>query len=62
MAGGRMAGLSLLSILLTSLRHVNRSEARFTPRRIQNDVLGDLLSSAYALELTVSHKTVAEPY
>jgi hypothetical protein len=42
------------------LRHVNRPEGEFTPRRIQNSVLGSFLSSAYALELTVSHKTVAE--
>jgi hypothetical protein len=62
MAGGRMAGLSSHSILLTSLRHVNRSRAKFTPRRIQIDTLGSFLSNAYALELTVSHKTVAEPY
>jgi hypothetical protein len=29
-------------------------------RRTQNDALGSFLSSAYALELTVPHKTVAE--
>ncbi len=49
-------------ILLTSLRHVNRPEGEITPRRIQNDALGSFLSSAYALELTVPHKTVAEPH
>jgi len=62
MAGGRMAGLSLTPILLTSLRHVNRPEAEITPRRIQNSALGSFLSTAYALELTVPHKTVAEPH
>ena len=36
-AGGRMAGLSLGSILLTSLIHVNRPEAKILPRRIQID-------------------------
>jgi hypothetical protein len=49
-------------ILLTSLRHVNRPEAEITPRRTQNDVLGVILSTVYALELTVAHKTVAEPH
>lgn len=62
MAGGRMAGLSLRRILLTSSKHVNRSGAEITPRRIQNRALGGFLSSAYALELTVPHKTVAEPH
>jgi hypothetical protein len=42
--------------------HVNRIEGKITPRRIQNDGLGSFLSDAYALELTVVHKTVAEPY
>jgi hypothetical protein len=32
------------------------------PRRIQNDAIGRFLSCAYALELTVLHKTVAEPH
>jgi hypothetical protein len=62
MAGGRMAGLSLPPILLTSSGHVNRSGAEITPRRIQNRALGRFLSSPYALELTVPHKTVAEPH
>jgi hypothetical protein len=44
------------------LRHVNRPEGEITPRRIQNAALGSFLSNAYALELTVAHKTVAEPY
>ena len=61
MAGGRMAGLSLDLILLTSLRHVNRPEGEILPRRIQNDVVGRFRSSVHALELTVPHKTVAEP-
>jgi hypothetical protein len=30
-------------------------------QHIQNDSLGSFLSNAYALELTVAHKTVAEP-
>jgi hypothetical protein len=42
------------------LRHVNLPEGLATTRRIQNDALGGFLSSAYALELTVLHKTVAE--
>jgi hypothetical protein len=42
------------------LSHVNEPGARFAPRRIQNGVLGRFLSSAYALGLTVPHKTVAE--
>jgi len=37
-------------------------EAEILPRRIQNDVLGVSISTVYALELTVLHKTVAEPY
>jgi hypothetical protein len=49
-------------ILLTSLRHVNWPEVRFPLRRIQIRALGGLLSTTYALELTVSHKTVAEPH
>ena len=57
-----MAGLSLPLILLTEPGHVNRSEGEITPRRIQNDALGSFLSNAYALELTVAHKTVAEVY
>jgi hypothetical protein len=47
-------------ILLTSLSHVNWLKAGFTPRRIQNAVLGRFLSKPFALGLTVSHKTVAE--
>jgi hypothetical protein len=54
--GGPVSGL----ILLTSLRHVNWSEGKISPRRIQIEPLGNFLSSAYALELTVPHKTVAE--
>jgi hypothetical protein len=30
-------------------------------QRTQNNVLGSFLSNTYALELTVAHKTVAEP-
>jgi hypothetical protein len=44
------------------LRHVNWPEGEISPRRTQNDALGSFLSSAYALELTVPHKTVAEPH
>ena len=62
MTGGRVAGLSLPYILLTSLRHVNWPEGKISPRRIQIEPLGNFLSSAYALELTVPHKTVAEPH
>jgi len=57
-----MAGQSLFVILLTSLRHVNWPEDEISPRRIQIEPLGSFLSSAYALELTVPHKTVAEPH
>jgi hypothetical protein len=35
--------------------------AKTGPQRIQNGALGIFLSDAYALELTVVHKTVAEP-
>jgi hypothetical protein len=49
-------------ILLTSLTHVNGPRARIPPRRIQNSALGGLPSSVHALELTVPHKTVAEPH
>jgi hypothetical protein len=31
-------------------------------RRTQNGAIGSFLSSAFALELTVPHKTVAEPH
>jgi hypothetical protein len=37
-------------------------KAEISPQRIQNDVLGVSLSSVYALELTVPHKTVAEAH
>ena len=38
--------------------------AEIAPRRIQNErwALGGFLSNVYALELTVAHKTVAEPH
>jgi hypothetical protein len=61
--GGRRIGRPVSRlILLTSLRHVNRPEAEISPRRTQNDILGVSISTVYALELTVLHKTVAEPY
>jgi hypothetical protein len=41
--------------------HVNRPEARFSPQRIQFDVVGVLRGSISAAKLTVPHKTVAEP-
>jgi hypothetical protein len=62
MAGRRNGKPVSSRILLTSLRHVNRPEGEISPRRIQNDVLGVFLSTVYALELTVPHKTVAEPH
>jgi hypothetical protein len=43
------------------LRHVNWPKAGIALRRIQFDVVGRFLSSGNASELTVSHKTVAEP-
>jgi hypothetical protein len=49
------------SILLTSLRHVNWRKAGIALRRIQFDVVERFLSSGNAPELTVAHKTVAEP-
>jgi hypothetical protein len=49
-------------ILLTSLTHVNRPEAKILPRRIQIDPGEGFHSSVHALELTVPHKTVAEPH
>jgi hypothetical protein len=61
--GGRPDGWPVSRhILLTESGHVNRPEGKIAPRRIQNDVLGSFLSNAYALELTVAHKTVAEPH
>jgi hypothetical protein len=42
--------------------HVNRPEGEIALRRTQNVVLGVALRTLYALELTVLHKTVAEPY
>jgi len=61
--GGRPDGGPVSqTILLTSLSHVNRSDGKITPQRTQNDAAGTFLSSAYALELTVAHKTVAEPH
>jgi hypothetical protein len=61
--GGRRIGwpVSYL-ILLTELRHVNRPERKIAPQRIQNGALGGFGSSLHALELTVAHKTVAEPH
>jgi hypothetical protein len=59
--GGRPDGWPVSDlILLTESGHVNRPEDEITPRRIQNDALGSFLSNAYALVLTVAHKTVAE--
>jgi hypothetical protein len=52
----------LVPILLTSLRHVNRSTPEIVARRTQNGAIGSFLSNADALELTVPHKTVAEPH
>jgi hypothetical protein len=49
-------------ILLTPLTHVNRPTPKFLPRRIQNDPPEGFDSSVHALELTVPHKTVAEPH
>jgi hypothetical protein len=56
----------LIPILLTTLRHVNCRRPEIVPRRIQksalDSALGSFLSNAYALGLTVPHKTVAEPH
>jgi hypothetical protein len=61
--GGRRIGRPVSHhILLTELSHVNRPGAEISPRRTQNGILGVSLSTVYALELTVPHKTVAEPY
>jgi hypothetical protein len=57
---GRIGGPISPFILLTELRHVNRPKAEISPQRIQNGVAGGFESSVHALELTVSHKTVAE--
>ncbi|CCE06309.1 hypothetical protein BRAS3843_1670016 [Bradyrhizobium sp. STM 3843] len=51
---------SLDRILLTSLRHVNERELCFLLRRIQIGAAVRFISTISALELTVSHKTVAE--
>jgi len=61
--GGRPDGVPVSHlILLTSLIHVNRPEAKILPRRIQNNPHEGFHSSVHALELTVPHKTVAEPH
>jgi hypothetical protein len=60
-AGAEKAKPVSSPILLTSLMHVNRPEARFSPQRIQFDVVGVLRGSISAAKLTVPHKTVAEP-
>jgi len=44
------------------LTHVNRADAKILPRRIQIDPGAGFHSSVHALELTVPHKTVAEPH
>src|ERR1700694_1449429 len=60
--GGRPGGGAGSSLfLLTYLPHVNRPGAKIPPRRIQNSASGGFQSSLHALELTVPHKTVAEP-
>jgi hypothetical protein len=61
--GGRPDGVPVSHlILLTSLTHVNRPTPRILPRRIQIDPREGFHSSVHALELTVPHKTVAEPH
>jgi hypothetical protein len=61
--GGRPDGMPVSHlILLTSLTHVNRPGPKILPRRIQIDPDEGFHSSVYALELTVPHKTVAEPH
>jgi hypothetical protein len=61
--GGRPDGMPVSHhILLTSLTHVNRPRPKFLPRRIQIDPGEGFHSSVHALELTVPHKTVAEPH
>jgi hypothetical protein len=61
-AGGRGGVPVSRLMLLTSLTHVNRPAPEILPRRIQIDPHGGFRSSVYALELTVPHKTVAEPH
>ena len=56
-----MAVLVSHHILLTSLTHVNRPGRKILPRRIQIEPHEGFHSSLHALELTVPHKTVAEP-
>jgi len=61
--GGRPDGVPVSHlILLTSLTHVNRPRPKFLPRRIQIDPGEGFHSNVDALELTVPHKTVAEPH
>jgi hypothetical protein len=60
--GGRPDGMPVSHlILLTPLTHVNRPRLKILPRRIQIDPHEGFHSSVHALELTVPHKTVAEP-
>jgi len=54
--------LALYSILLTSFNHVNLRSPEFKRGRIQNGVVGTAPDTAYFAELTVPHKTVAEPH
>jgi hypothetical protein len=61
MAGGRMAAVSP-GYPVNLVMKCQSARGGITPRRTQNDALGSFLSNAYALELTVPHKTVAEPY
>jgi hypothetical protein len=44
------------------LTHVNRPTPKILSRRIQIDPGEGFHSSVHALELTVPHKTVAEPH
>jgi len=60
--GGRAGdgGPVLVPILLTSLRHVNRSAAKTCRAAFKKAEAAASLTSPEALGLTVLHKTVAE--
>jgi hypothetical protein len=57
-----MAGLSLNSYPVNLIEACQSPVPEIVPRRTQNSGLGSFLSNAYALELTVPHKTVAEAH
>ena len=56
----QLCGSGLRTVALGYQALLN-GDSEIVPRRTQNGAIGSFMSSAYALELTVPHKTVAEP-